>query len=83
MGESLYIEIDGELVRLPDRGDLLALDLSDAKGPNDLGMCLSVHTTFRHQGERMPLVEMLFRGKILMIPLKNVRIVQMCKSVPT
>jgi len=74
MGESLHIEIDGELVPIPNKGDLLALDLSDAKGPDDLGLCLSVHTTFRHRGERVPLVEVLFRGKILMIPLKNVRI---------
>jgi hypothetical protein len=80
MGESLHIEVGGELVPIPSKGDLLALNLSDAKVPVDLGVCLSVNTTFRHQGERMPLVEMLFLGKILMIPLKSVRIVQVCKS---
>ena len=77
MGESIYIEIDNSLHPLPSKGDLLSVKVGDE---TRTGMCLGSNPTFRHGGKRLPLVKMLFEGRVLMMPLEQVTIVQQAKT---
>ena len=77
MGESIYIEIDNSLYPLPSKGDLLSVRVGDE---SKTGMCLGSNPTFRHAGKRLPLVKMLFEGRVLMLPLEQVTIVQQAKA---
>ena len=77
LSESLHVEIEGALVQLPKPGDLLSVKVDDE---TRTGMCLGSNPTFRHGGKRLPLVKMLFEGRVLMLPLEQVIIVQQAKT---
>jgi|SaaInlV_150m_DNA_6_1039752.scaffolds.fasta_scaffold186071_2 hypothetical protein len=74
MSETIYIEAEGMLMPVPRKGDLLAICNDKQEDMALSAVCLSVDTSVLNEGKRFPLVEVLYKNRIIKIPLKNVKI---------
>ena len=73
MSETLYVELGGEVFEVPNKGDLIAVQVPGPAG-KILGVCLTVDTRARVSKVRAPKVKALIDGKIMYVPLTLVSI---------
>ena len=79
MSETLFVEVDSQLIQVPQKGDIISLSLPyiEDKIP---GICLEVDVKHRVANRREPQVKMLLEGQIYYVPLKYIEISQNAKK---
>ena len=79
MSETLFVEVDSQLIQVPQRGDMISLILPEIEDKIP-GVCLEVDVKHRVANRREPRVKMLIEGQIHYVPLKCVEIAQSVKK---
>ena len=79
MSETLFVEVDSQLIQVPQKGDMISLSLPDIEDKIP-GICLDVDIKNRVANRREPRVKMLVEGQIYYVPLKCIEISQNAKK---
>ncbi len=79
MPETLFVEVDSQLIQVPQKGDMISLNLPDIEDKIP-GICLEVDVKYRVANRREPRVKMLVEGQIHYVPLKYIEISQNAKK---
>ena len=79
MSETLFVEVDAQLIEIPQRGDMITLNLPDIEDKIP-GICIEVDVKRRVGNRRQPRVKMLIGGQIHYVPLEHIEISQNAKK---